>query len=163
MAQNIIQGRLAVEAYLSDVANIPFPAVCVVGESSGVDADQLVDGTGTFKVSRVRTGDIVYNVTSGTSATVIDVQTETNLLLNDNIFTAVGQKYIVYSASSVDDLQNANNGCVLYVGSTGDLRVTPLGQDGPIVFKSVPVGFFPVQVTKVWATNTTASEIIALW
>jgi hypothetical protein len=163
MAQNIIQGRLAVEAYLSDNANIPFPAVNAKGDVSETKVNYLVDNSGTFKVSRARTGDIVYNVTLGTSATVIDVEAETDLLLNDNIFTAVGQEYIVYSASSVDDLQNANNGCVLYVGSTGDLEVTPLGQDSPIVFKSVPVGFFPVQVIKVWVKNTTASEIIALW
>ena len=55
-----------------------------------------------------------------------------------------------------------NNGCVLYIGVTGDLKVTTSGGDD-IVFKNVPVGFFPVNVLKVWATGTVASEIIALW
>jgi hypothetical protein len=55
-----------------------------------------------------------------------------------------------------------NNGCVLYVGVAGDIKVTTAGNDD-IVFKNVPVGFFPVQVIKVWATGTVASEIIALW
>lgn len=54
------------------------------------------------------------------------------------------------------------NGCVLYIGVTGDLKVTTAANDD-IVFKNVPVGFFPVQVLKVWATDTGASEIIALW
>lgn len=54
------------------------------------------------------------------------------------------------------------NGCVLYVGVTGDLRVTTAGNDD-VIFKNVPVGFFPVQVLKVWATSTGADEIIALW
>jgi hypothetical protein len=56
-----------------------------------------------------------------------------------------------------------NNGCVLYVGTGGNVRVTTVGYDD-VVFSGVPSGsFIPVQVLKVWATNTTASNIIALW
>ena len=55
-----------------------------------------------------------------------------------------------------------NNGCVLYIGVSGDLKVTTAGGDD-VTFKNVPVGFFPVQVLKVWSTGTAASEIIALW
>ena len=51
---------------------------------------------------------------------------------------------------------------MLYIGVTGDLKVTTSGGDD-IVFKNVPVGFFPVNVLKVWATGTLASEVIALW
>ena len=54
------------------------------------------------------------------------------------------------------------NGCVLYVGVAGDIKVTTAASDD-VIFKNVPVGFFPVQVLKVWATGTAASEIIALW
>jgi hypothetical protein len=50
----------------------------------------------------------------------------------------------------------------LYVGVPGNLRVlVEGGQD--VIFQNVPIGFFPVQVTRVFATNTTASGIIALW
>lgn len=55
-----------------------------------------------------------------------------------------------------------NNGCVLYVGVAGDLKVTTSGGDD-VTFKNAPVGFIPVQVVKVFATGTAASEIIALW
>ncbi len=56
-----------------------------------------------------------------------------------------------------------NNGCVLYVGTGGNVRVTTVGYDD-VVFSNVPSGsFIPVQVLKVWATNTTALNIIALW
>jgi len=55
-----------------------------------------------------------------------------------------------------------NNGCVLYVGVAGDLKVTTSGGDD-VTFKNAPVGFIPVQVIKVFATGTAASEIIALW
>jgi len=56
-----------------------------------------------------------------------------------------------------------NNGCVLYVGTGGDLRVLTVGGDD-VVFTAFPSGaFLPVNVLKVFATNTAASDIIALW
>lgn len=63
---------------------------------------------------------------------------------------------------SVGGGDGVNNGCVLYIGVTGDLKVTTSGGDD-VTFKNVPVGFFPVQVVKVFATGTGADEIIALW
>lgn len=60
--------------------------------------------------------------------------------------------------------ENTNNWpCVLYVGGAGNIRVMTAGGDD-IVFSAVPVGtFLPVQVIRVYATNTTATNIVALW
>jgi hypothetical protein len=56
-----------------------------------------------------------------------------------------------------------NNGCVLYVGVAGDVKVTTAGGD-TVVFTGLLAGMFvPVQVLKVWATDTTATDIVALW
>jgi len=56
-----------------------------------------------------------------------------------------------------------NNGCVLYVGTGGDLRVLTAGGDD-VVFTGFPDGgFLPVNVVRVFLTNTTASNIVALW
>jgi hypothetical protein len=56
-----------------------------------------------------------------------------------------------------------NNGCVLYVGGYGDVKVDTVGGD-TVVFPGVNGGtFFPVQVTRVYATGTTATDIVALW
>lgn len=165
MAQDILQGRLAVDAYPSDYANIPFPQICVQGKSDSISPNELIATDNDFEASRVKEGDIVYNVTEGKSATVLEVVDKNTLKLNDDIFQLVGgtEDYIVYSASPMDNLQDANNGCVLYVGKTGDLNVVPLGQNIPILFKNVPVGFFPVQVIAVLAKSTVADDIIALW
>jgi hypothetical protein len=57
----------------------------------------------------------------------------------------------------------SNNGCVLYVGGAGDLKVDTIGGDA-VTFVAVPAGsFIPVQVTRVYATGTTATSIVALW
>jgi hypothetical protein len=56
-----------------------------------------------------------------------------------------------------------NNGCVLYVGGDGDIKVTTAGGD-TVVFTGLLAGMFvPVQVLRVWATDTTATNIVALW
>ena len=59
--------------------------------------------------------------------------------------------------------EQRNNGCVLYVGVTGDVRVLTAGGND-VVFKSVAGGtFMPVQVLRVFNINTTATNILALW
>jgi hypothetical protein len=73
----------------------------------------------------------------------------------------------VVTKSDTVDIPNPGNGpvtgCVLYVGTGGILRVlTAAGDD--ITFKNVPNGtFLPVQVVRVFAGVTTATDIIALW
>lgn len=56
-----------------------------------------------------------------------------------------------------------NNGCVLYVGTAGNLRVLTVGGDD-VTFIGINTGaFIPVQVLRVFATGTTAGNIVALW
>ena len=56
-----------------------------------------------------------------------------------------------------------NNGCVLYVGGAGDLKVLTIGGD-EVTLVAVPAGsFIPVQVLRVFSTGTTATSIVALW
>lgn len=50
----------------------------------------------------------------------------------------------------------------LYVGGTGDVRVTTAGGD-TVTFAAVPVGLLPVRVRRVHSTSTTATSIVALW
>lgn len=48
----------------------------------------------------------------------------------------------------------------LYIGVSGDVSVITQGGT-TITFKAVPVGFFPVLVSRVRATGTSATDIIA--
>lgn len=57
----------------------------------------------------------------------------------------------------------SNNGCVLYMGGNGNIRVTTVGGDD-VTFNGVLAGtFIPVQVVKVWETGTSVANIVALW
>jgi hypothetical protein len=60
------------------------------------------------------------------------------------------------------------NSAALYVGTGGDLIVTIVGSETPVMFKNVPdASFLPIIVNNVWETGdmgiTTASDIIAIY
>jgi len=161
MAYEKLQGYLALEVLRSDVTNIPYQSVIASSATTATSANNLVDSTKDFIALGVATGDIVYNTTDSTSANVLSVTNATTILLDTDIM-ATGEAYVLYDASSTKNYQNANNGCVLYVGATGNLKVDTI-TGSTVTFKNMPVGFFPVQVKKVYLTGTTATDIIALW
>ena len=67
---------------------------------------------------------------------------------------------ITIGGSSIDGL---DNGVCLYIGTGGDLKVTMVGNQ-VVTFVNVPNGsFLPIQVKKVWATDTNASDILGLY
>ena len=64
---------------------------------------------------------------------------------------------------SLASATTVNNGCVLYVGGAGDLKVKTAGGD-EVTFTGILAGtFLPVQVVRVFATGTTATTVLALW
>lgn len=147
----------------TDNANVPFPAPSATGTNTSVVVASLVNSAADFITSKVATGDIVYNTTDGSAATVLVVVNATTLLLNADIFAATAKAYVVYAASP--QTSNGNPGCFLYVGGAGNVRVTTIGQD-IVTFTAVPVGtVLPVQVVKVHSVSsgTTATLINALW
>ena len=151
----------ALQVLPSNDANIPFPQVVTSGKSTDVVADSLVDSTKNFNELKVAAGDIVYNKSDGSAATVIDVVDDTTILLNADIFGDVDRDYILYAASSQTTI--GNQGCNLYVGAAGSLHVQTL--DGNVlIFDGVQAGsILPVQVVKVYSGGTDADSIIALW
>lgn len=60
-----------------------------------------------------------------------------------------------------DTVNLTNEARSLYIGVTGD--VTAVVRGVTVLFKAVPVGILPVRVTRVNNTNTTATNIVALY
>ena len=151
----------ALRAHPSDNADIAYPNEIEAGTSTTVTTSKLIDSAGLFITNNVKTGDVVHNDTLGTAATVLTVDSETQLTLNANIFTATAQAYVVYNMSSQSGM--GNPGCFLYVGGTGNVSVVTIGGD-IVTFNGVPAGTtLPIQVLKLRATNTTATLINSLW
>ena len=80
-------------------------------------------------------------------------------------YTSANATVGAHSASTVTPSDSTVLPCTraLYVGTTGNLAVVMADDENTITFSNVPVGIFPVQVIKVMSTNTTASNIVALW
>lgn len=163
MANVRIQPSRALAVYKSDNADIPYPAVAVSGvDDTAPVGNQLIDSTKDFIALQVYPGNIVYNTTTGAAATVLSVSPSApdTINLNAAIFTGVGDSYVIYQSSPMAGGQNT--GCVLYVGTGGDVKVTTAGND-VVTFVDVQNGsFLPVQVVKVWNIGASA-DILALW
>ena len=151
----------ALRAHPSDNADIAYPNQIAGGTNTTSTAFKLINSAALYVTKNVKTGDVVHNDTAGTAATVVSVDSETELTLNANIFTSTGQAYAVYSMSSQTSM--GNPGCFLYVGGTGNVSVITIGGD-QITFNGVPAGTtLPIQVIKLRSTGTTATLVNALW
>ena len=90
MSYQKLQGYKALGVLPSDVANVPYPVLKeneIEGSTTLVEVDKLIDKNGLADFIRkgVKPGDIVYNMTLGTAATVVSVDTPDQLTLNANI------------------------------------------------------------------------------
>jgi|TARA_R110000823_G_scaffold261202_1_gene381915 hypothetical protein len=167
MAYQKLQAGKAWSVNPSDNTDIPNTGLDgVTGTTTTGSATQLIDAarTGTdvgnlatlnFLEAGIQMGMIIVNITDSTQTTVKQVVNGTTLTVDQNIFAVTGKSYAIYGGNQ--------EGAVLYVGTAGNLRVTTVAGDD-VIFMGINTGaFFPVHVRKVWATNNTASNIIALW
>jgi hypothetical protein len=156
MATQKLQVGRAISVIPSNSCDVPFPALTASGQNSAFSGSQFSDGTKDFQALGVSAGDIVYNTDLSLSATVIRLINSYTVELNSTIFDNTNQDYQIYKGGN-------NDGCVLYVGSSGDLRVTTVGGDVVSLVGISGGQFIPIHITKVWYSGTSAGNIIALW
>jgi hypothetical protein len=163
----------ALKVIPSDNCNVPYPTALASGTSTNTSTNELIDTNIVFFVDPeiggrqyvVNVGDVVYNISTQTAATIVEVIKQDTLLLNADIIVS-GDNYIIYQEGPTTG--QGNQGCILYLGGTqnlGEIHVTTIGGDDMVVSK-VTKPFFPIQVKKVWLTGTESleySDIYALW
>tara|TARA_R110000744_G_scaffold258732_3_gene374043 strand:+ start:1143 stop:1682 length:540 start_codon:yes stop_codon:yes gene_type:complete len=168
---------LSIEVIASDTLPIPYPGLSTISGTNGTTtANKLVDTNKTFITDGVSIGDIIYNTTDNTTATVSSVDSETVLSVSVNIM-ALGETYVVYlGGPSQQQYPKSAQGCLLYIGSSEasmdvaksfvDVKVKTTA--GSIVtFSNFPVGeYLPVQVLQLFSTGTDSAAInnsLAIW
>lgn len=77
--------------------------------------------------------------------------------------TCPSPEFVAVVPSNTVDLTKPCRG--LYVGGAGDIMAVPLAAPGTaVLFKAVPAGtVLPIVATRVNATGTTATDIVALF
>jgi hypothetical protein len=106
-------------------------------------------------------GAIVVNTTNNTIANVIGFQSASILILDADIITSAGDNYAIYNSDN-------NQGCALYIPAQTPalLKVLTVGGD-IITFQSCgdtnASTILPVNVLKVFFTDTELTNLIALW
>tara|TARA_R110001592_G_scaffold100828_2_gene285813 strand:+ start:668 stop:1138 length:471 start_codon:yes stop_codon:yes gene_type:complete len=156
MAYQKLQVSQGLAVIPSDTVLIPDPAVQVLtGTADFSVASTLTDVGTTFLSDGISYEAIVYNTTVPRAYDVTAVTDDLNLALSPATTGGATDVYVLYNAPT--------SGCVLYVGVAGDVKVKMAGGND-VVFKTVAAGsFLPINVIQVFATGTTATDIVALW
>ncbi len=166
---------LAQEVISSDTLPIPSPDLAkLTGTTTAATTDKLVDVGADF--SNVSIGDVVYNTTDNTSASVVAIDSSTILEVSADIFTSPESYTIFLGGPNGSSRIDSSEGCLLYVGSNDatmdvaksyvDVKVqTTAGSD--VTFANFPVGnYLPIQIIKLYTTGTDAASrnsCIAIW
>jgi hypothetical protein len=155
MSNPIVYPTRALDVIPSDDVNIPYPNMVLTGTADATGSFFLIDSTTDFIAQGIKVGDTILNESTGKWVKVTSVPSVGGRLgISSNDFGS-GDNYLIY--------QGENAGCLLYVGDTGDLEILTAGNN-QILIQSVTGGtLIPIRVLRVLASNTTCSDIIALW
>lgn len=78
----------------------------------------------------------------------------------DTLFSASD----AWGVTPSDSTPLVNTSRALYIGGTGNVKVDTVDGEQGVVFVAVPVGtLLPIRATKVYATGTTATNIVELF
>jgi len=145
-----------------------------------VKINHLIVSGETFITKGVSVGDIVYNTTANTSASVTAVNSEVDITLSTGLFdgsATFNDEYKIFlggpgGSSRID----SSEGCLLYVGSNDatmdiekayvDVKVKTV-DGGDITFSNFKVGeYLPIQILQLYSTGTDAASTnncVAIW
>jgi len=158
MANN--QPTNAVIVIPDDSINIPNPGIIISGTNTGAGTTLTDVGKGFTNAEtnpkgfNINGGDVVYDST-GTIAEIRDVINSSDIALLSAI--AAGT-YDIYKGNQ----QFQSPGYSLFVGTAGDVRVLTVGGETVTLSNVANASFIPLQVQRVYATGTTAADIIAM-
>lgn len=83
--------------------------------------------------------------------------------LSNNQGTVISIQAQNASAVSPSDAVDLASIATLYIGGTGNVKLTTKGGHTVTFLNCQKGSTLPVLVSRVWATDTTATDLIALW
>lgn len=141
------------EAYL--ISRISVYTTLLYGDSNtSVNSFQLIDSNADFFAAGVQTGDIVGNQSTNQVATVVDVLDAVTISLSADIFTSIGDDFVIFSAANVKDAEKVSAGKIVMLNNsmlTAPSNLFPAYTEEGLVFKVYPATInLPGQVQAVY-------------
>jgi hypothetical protein len=159
----------------SDYCDIPYPTVAFADQAPDTEAISdisLENNNNPFQVQNssgdwvniVNPGDVIYFEGVNLAATIAEVLSPSVIVLNEPILNPGDfYSYTIYQNSLFP-----NQGCQLFIpGGVNDvfyIRITSAGQDNNGDAIDVQPQLFPLQIVKLWGTDTSEGFIsYAMW
>lgn len=139
------------------VDGLRLPDSSVAGPSgvTSLGTNKLFDSNTTVNfVEVVPIGSTVYNLSTGAGATVVGVNGPKQITLSADIFTAVGELYAI---------GKVGRGAAIWSGTGGDISGRTAGGTDIFMPSVPPATMIPVLMSVINATDTTATDMYALY
>ena len=164
MAYQKLQAGVALAVIPSDNINVPCPSDFISKEVGAITGTNTLTGSAaaTFEDGSLKVGDIIYHLGTPEAVRIVAIVSDTVLTVDNGAGGAVTNAV----SASFNIFKDRNPGCVLYVGVAGNLAVrmsNATNRDFDITLRAAQIGYHPIQVKRVKASGTTATDIIALW
>jgi predicted glycosyltransferase involved in capsule biosynthesis len=120
------------------------PVTLKIGVNTSIVSNQLIDSAGGFLSLDISAGDVVTNLTTGLTSTVVSVLSNTVLLLDSNIFLTSGNAYAIISSATIVQVEKViNNKIALLVNS----NLTQPNKNYPIyALQGSELTFYPITI-----------------
>ena len=155
MSYQRLQPTKAIAIVPVDGLKLPESKVAGISGVTSLGTNKLFDSTSAVNfIEVVPIGSTVYNLLTGTGATVVGVNGQYELTLSADIFTAVGEIYVV---------GKVGRGAAIWSGTGGDISGYTAGGDEIFMPSVPPATMIPVLMSVINATDTTATDMYALY
>ena len=164
MAYQKLQAGTAIAVIPADFINVPCPSDFISTETGAITLTNTLTGSvaATFDDGSLKVGDIIYHHVTPQAVRIVDIVSNTVLTVDDGNGGAVTNAI----SAAFEIFKDRNQACVLYVGVAGNLSVrmsNATNRDFDMLFTAAANGYHPIQVKRVRAGGTTATNILALW
>ena len=128
--------------YYMIVKVLCYPTILDTGSNTSVTSFRLVNSAATFLTDSISAGDVVVNINTNNTAMVVQVLSNTELILDSNIFTSFPVDYVVLKSSDVVEAEKVSQSRISLLNTS---QLTPSSQLFPSYTQQADVlTVFPV-------------------
>jgi len=114
--------------------------------NTSTSSNSLIDATGLFTTFGIQPNDIVVNLTTGLVSSVVAVVSNTTITLASNIFLVAGNKYAIFSKSTVVEAEKVSSGKITLLNNSN--LTAPSTMYPAYVTQGDTIDVYPLEINK---------------